>query len=125
MFYSLLKTLLLQPSLVVTHARNYIELFRYEFTGSVRRLATTFIAWVVCGLFVLLGLLLAGVAVMVGVMQNQFHWVLVLVPGAAFVMAFLALVMATRRVDYSPVDQVKSQFASDVTALLDGDPHAP
>ena len=60
---------------------------------------------------------LAGVAVMLGLMQNQFHWVLVVVPGVALLLVIVAIVRAIKPWQTDRFAELKAQLDSDIRAL--------
>lgn len=75
------------------------------------------VAWV---LFVLCGFLflsLAGVALMLGVLQNQFHWILIAAPGVALLMTVAAFLKARTPLPSQHFPELKAQLDSDVHAL--------
>ena len=65
----------------------------------------------------LLFLVLAGVAVMIGTLQDQHHWILLLVPSIPLLMAVVALMVALRKTHHSPVCTIRQQFIADVAAF--------
>jgi hypothetical protein len=50
-------------------------------------------------------------------MQNQFHWVLVLVPGAALLLVVVAVVRAIKPWQTEQFPELKAQIDSDARAL--------
>jgi hypothetical protein len=60
---------------------------------------------------------LTGVAVMLGLMQNQFHWVLVLVPGTALLLVVVSILRALKPWQTKRFPELRAQLDSDVQAL--------
>ena len=75
MLHPLFSTLIQRPDLLVEHLSAYGALVREETSSAGSSLLKRSIAWVLVGVFALMFMLLSGVAVMLGVMQNQFQWV--------------------------------------------------
>ena len=114
MLYPFFKTLLLRPRLLATHVGNYLDLLRSETRVSVRQCTITAVAWLVCAGAFLLSLSMVGMAVMLGVMLNSFHWALAVVPAVPFLIAVVAAAVACRKVNYSPLQEIKQQLAADL-----------
>ncbi len=75
------------------------------------------VAWV---FFVLCGFLflsLAGIALMLGFLQNQFHWMLIVVPGVTLLITVAAFLKARRPLPSEYFSELKTQLDSDVDAL--------
>lgn len=117
MIYALLKALILKPQLLAEHLRNYGELVREEARDTARLWAIKAAALLVCAIGMLVFLTLTGVAVMLGIMQGRYHWVLVAVPAVPLVLAVVALAIASRKAEKSSVGTIKQQFAADMQAL--------
>ncbi|CDS51003.1 FIG00932643: hypothetical protein [Polaromonas sp. CG9_12] len=62
-------------------------------------------------------LALSGIALMLGFLLNQFHWVLVVVPGLALILAVIASVVATKPLKSERFPELKAQIDSDAQAL--------
>lgn len=117
MLHPLFSTLVQRPDLVVDHVSAYAALFHEEASAAGTEVLTKVVAWV---LVVLSGVVfagLAGTALMLGFLQNQFHWVLVLVPGAALLLAVIALVWANKPLKSERFPELKAQIDSDARAL--------
>ena len=117
MIYALFKALLLKPKLLAAHMRNYGELVRCEMQVTMRHWIVKAVAWLTMGVCLLLFLVLAGVAVMIGALQDQRHWILLLVPSSPLLMAVVALMVALRKTPHSPVRTIRQQFVADVAAF--------
>ena len=99
------------------HLSAYGSLFHKEATSAGAELLTRAVAGVfaILALVVLLGL--TGTAVMLGLLQNQFHWVLVVVPGIALVLLIVAASIATRPFKSERFPELKAQIDGDAQAL--------
>jgi hypothetical protein len=105
------------PELIAEHASNYAALLRLETAEASRGLIARLIAGVLAAVSAMLALGLTGTAVMLGVLQSNFHWVLVAVPGVAAVIALIAGYVAARPMAFHGFDELRSQVDADVHAL--------
>lgn len=117
MLHPLFSTLIQRPDLVVDHLSAYAQLFQQEATSAGTALMSRVIAWFVAALAALVFLGLAGAATMLGVLQNQFHWVLVAVPGCALLAMVMAVIWAKKPVKSETFPELKAQLDSDTRAL--------
>ena len=117
MIYAFLKALLLKPQLLINHLRNYVELVGSEAQIAARHWVIKVVALVTFGICMLLFLIMAGVAVIVGVMQGQYHWILILVPAIPLALACIALIVGLQKPASAPVASIKQQFVADMQAL--------
>ncbi|MDO4794741.1 MAG: hypothetical protein Q4A28_02210 [Brachymonas sp.] len=117
MIYALLKAAVFKPRLLAAHLHNYGEFIRSEMHGTARQWAVKAVAFAVFGIGMLAFLILGGVAAMIGVMQGQYHWVLLAVPALPLGLALVALLIALRRTAGSGVHNIKQQLAADIQAL--------
>ncbi len=117
MIHPIFKTALRRPDLIAGHLGNYAELLKGEakaFGMSVGvRAAGAAMAFVA----LLLALGLTGVAVMLGVLNGSFHWILALVPGVAWLLALGGGLLALKLPTPAPVDDVKDELERDLRAL--------
>lgn len=117
MIHPIFKTALRRPDLIAGHLGNYAELLKGEakaFGMSVGvRAAGAAMAFVA----LLLALGLTGVAVMLGVLNGSFHWILALVPGVAWLLALGGGLLAFKLPTPAPVDDVKDELQRDLRAL--------
>ena len=90
---------------------------RSEMQVTLRRWIVKVVAWLALCVCLLLFLVLAGVAVMIGTMQDRRHWILLLVPSVPLLMAVVALMVALRKTHLSPVCTIRQQFIADVAAF--------
>ncbi|MDM0043714.1 hypothetical protein QTH91_04395 [Variovorax dokdonensis] len=117
MLHPIYTTLLSHPELVADHLANYAMLVREEAGQTGKRLIGRTIAGVTAVISALMALGLIGIAVMLGVMHGQFHWVLVIVPAIAVLVALVGAYVATRHTDLAGFEEVKAQIDADVEAL--------
>jgi hypothetical protein len=75
------------------------------------------IAWAVVGVGLLAFVILAGVAAMLGVMHGEFHWVLVVAPGAPLALAVAAWTVARQRLPSKAFTELKAQLDADAQTL--------
>ena len=62
-------------------------------------------------------LVLAGVAVMLGVMHGEFHWVLVVRPATALLVSVVAWSVARQQLPAKAFTELKAQIDADAQAL--------
>ena len=99
------------------HVAAYGSLFVQEATDAGEEILTRVIAWLVAVLAGVVFLGLVGTAVMLGVMDNHFHWVLLAVPGVALVLTIAAALRANKPFASKRFPELKDQIDSDVKAL--------
>lgn len=75
------------------------------------------LAWLLVVFSAGLFLVLAGTALMLGMLQNQFHWVLIAVPGMALLLGVIALAQAKKPLRSERFPELKAQMDSDARAL--------
>jgi uncharacterized membrane protein YbhN (UPF0104 family) len=117
MLHPLFSTLVKRPDLVVDHISAYAALFHQEAVSAGTDALTRIAAWVVAVLCGVVFLGLTGVAVMLGLIQNQFHWALVVVPGTALLLVIVAVVRAIKPWRTERFPELKAQIDSDARAL--------
>jgi hypothetical protein len=117
MMHPLLSVAITRPELVVDHLAGYAALVRQETSTLAVELARRAMAAVVAAVGLLVFLITAGVAVMLGVMLDEFAWVLVAVPGAAFLLSVLAWTMARRRLPVAAFAELRTQLDADSKAF--------
>lgn len=117
MLHPLFSTIVQRPDLVADHVAAYAALFHEEASAAGSELLGRVVAWVFVGLAALVFLGLAGTALMLGVLHNQFHWVLVAVPGFALLLGIMALLRARKPFRRERFPELKAQIDSDVHAL--------
>ena len=117
MLHPLFSTLVQRPDLVVDHASGYAALFHEEASAAGAELLRKAVA---CALSVLSGLMflgLGGIALMLGAIHNQFHWMLVAVPAVALTLAVVAAFWASKPFKGERFPQLRAQVGEDVRAL--------
>lgn len=117
MLHPLFSTLVQRPDLVVEHVSAYASLFHEEASAAGAELAERMVAWVLVVVATGLFLMLAGTALMLGMLQNQFHWVLIAVPGMALLLGLVALIRAKKPLRSERFPELKAQMDSDARAL--------
>lgn len=117
MLHPIYSTVLGHPELIADHIANYSALVKEEVSKASRGLVVRAIAGAVAAITAVLALGLTGVAVMLGGVNGNFHWVLVIVPGIAFVIAGIAVYLAMRPVLSHAFDDIRAQLSADMHAL--------
>jgi len=117
MLHPIFSTVLGHPELIADHIANYAALVRQETAEAGRGLVARLVAGVLAAVSAMLALGLIGVAVLLGVLQGRFHWVLVAVPGVAVVIAAVCAWMAARPRPSHAFDDLRSQLDADLQAL--------
>lgn len=117
MLHPLFSTLVRRPDLVVDHVSAYAELLQLEAGDLITDLLTRAAAWIVAVIAGAMFLALAGIAVMLGLLQSQFHWGLVAVPCVALLLVVVAVVRAIKPWKTERFPELKAQVASDVQAM--------
>ena len=117
MLHPLFSTLIQRPDLIVDHVSAYVALFQHEASSAGSELLVRAMNWVLAVLLGAVFLGLTGVALMLGLMQNHFHWVLVVVPGFVLVPLLIALVRAGKPLHSERFSELKAQIDSDARAL--------
>lgn len=117
MLHPIFTVLISKPELVMEHVSGYASLVREEASTAGLEVAKRAIAWGVTLFALLLFLILAGVAVMLGALLGQFHWALVAVPGVALAMAVGGFLVARQRMPEQTFTELKAQLDADAQAL--------
>lgn len=115
--HPIFKVLVRRPELVVDHLSGYAALATQEASTLGADMLRRAIAWGVAAVAFVVFLVLAGVAVMLGFMQGQFHWVLVLVPGGVLALALVAMVIARQSLPIQAFVELRGQLDADAQAL--------
>ena len=116
MVHPIFSVLITRPELVVDHVAGYAALVQEEASNVGLEVAKRVIAWAVAALGLLVFLVLAGVAVMLGAI-HEFHWALVLAPGVALLVSVLAWSFARQRLPAKAFTELKAQLDADAQAL--------
>ncbi len=117
MLHPIFSTVLGHPELIVQHLANYAALIKVETSTATRMLMSRVIAGVLAAVSFALALGFAGIAVMLGVLHGSFHWVLIVVPGVALLIAVVAGYVAVRPSTFSAFEDLRTQLDADVQAM--------
>ena len=117
MVHPIFSVLITKPELVMEHVAGYASLVREEASSVGKDVARRAIAWGVTLFAFLVFLILAGVAVMLAAIQNQFHWVFVIVPALALATSVAAFTVARKRLPEKAFTELKAQLDADAQAL--------
>ena len=117
MIHPIFKTALKRPDLVIRHLANYSELIRCEAVDVGKGLVVQAGAAALALISLLLALGLTGVAVMLGLVYDRFHWALVAVPALAWLSALIGGVLARRSNLRQDIKDVQEEVELDVEGL--------
>lgn len=117
MLHPLFSTIVQRPDLVVDHLSAYGSLFHKEASSAGSELLAHALAILTVMLAGALFLGLTGAALMLGFLQNQFHWVLVVVPGVALLLLIVTILVAVKPLRVKRFSELKAQIDSDTQAL--------
>ncbi len=117
MVHPIFSVLITRPELVMDHVAGYAALVQEEASTVGIEVAKRAVAWGVVVVSLLVFLVLAGVAIMLGAMQGAFHWALVVVPAIALVVAAVAWNVARQRLPSKAFTELKAQLDADAQAL--------
>ncbi|MFH0130370.1 hypothetical protein ACGLHS_09165 [Variovorax sp. VaC1] len=123
MLHPIFSTVLGHPELVAEHVANYAALVKQETAQAGRGLAARLVAGVLAAASAMLALGLIGVAVLLGVLHGSFHWVLVIVPGVAVLIAAACTWYATRPNPGHDFEDLRAQLDADLQALRNAGAH--
>ena len=115
--HPIFSVLISRPELVMDHVAGYAALVQEEASSVGSEVTKRVIAWAVVALSLLVFLVLAGVAIMLGALHGEFHWTLVVVPGAVLVLGVVAFSIARQRLPARAFAELKSQLDADAQAL--------
>jgi type IV secretory pathway VirB2 component (pilin) len=115
--HPIFSVLIRRPELVMEHVAGYATLLRDEASSVGGEIAKRAIAWGVAVLCFIVFVVLAGVALMLGALQGQFHWVLLVVPGLALALAAVAWNYARQKLPEKAFAEFKAQLDADAEAL--------
>lgn len=110
-------TMIRRPDLVVDHLSAYAALFKQEADDASKMLVRRVLVWLIAIMSGAIGVILSGTALMLGILQNQFHWILVAVPGVMILCALVAMAWTKQAVFAGHFSNIKSQFFNDAQAL--------
>jgi hypothetical protein len=117
MVHPIFSVLITRPELVMDHVAGYAALVQEEASSVGTALIKRAIAWGIVVIGLLVFLVLAGVAVMLGAMQGEFHWSLVIVPGIALAVSLVAWGVARQSLPGKAFTELRAQLDADAQAL--------
>jgi peptidoglycan/LPS O-acetylase OafA/YrhL len=117
MVHPIFSVLITRPELVMDHVAGYAALVQEEASTVGLQVAKRVIAWGVAVIGLLVFLILAGAAVMLGAMHGEFHWALVIVPGIALAVAVGGWSVARQRLPSKAFTELRAQLDADAQAL--------
>ncbi len=117
MLHPLISTMIGRPDLLMDHLSGYAALFHEEASEAASELIKRSLAWALATVCAAVFLMLTGVAVMLGLLLNQFHWVLIAMPVSMLVLTGLAIVKARMPMNANRFAGVKEQANRDALAL--------
>ncbi len=115
--HPLFLTIIRRPDLVINHMGAYASLLAQEANQASQSLVNRVLIWLIAVFSVAICVVLSGTALMLGVLQNQFHWVLVAVPGVMALCALCAFAWTKKIIWASHFSNIKTQFVNDAAAL--------
>lgn len=117
MLHPIISLLIHRPELVVDHMSAYADLVQQEAADAGAEVLQRGAAWALAAIALAVALALGGAALMVGVLQEQFHWILVAVPLGMLGIALLAWRWAARPLSGERFKEVRSQWQQDLQTL--------
>lgn len=117
MVHPIFSVLLTKPDLVMEHVAGYASLMREEASSVGTQVAKRAVAWAIALFALLVFLILAGVAIMLGALLAAFHWSLVIVPGIALAISVAAFLVARQRLPEKAFTELKAQLDADAQTL--------
>lgn len=117
MLHPLFSVVIRRPDIVADHLAGYAVLAREEASSAGSQLSHRGIACAVTAVSLMVALVLAGMALMLGVLQGQFHWVLVVVPLVALAPAIWGWQAARKPLPDRLFSSLATQFEADMQVL--------
>jgi len=99
------------------HLSAYGSLFHKEASSAGSHLIARAAAGLTAILAFAVFLVLSGTALMLGFVQNQFHWMLLAVPGMALILTAVATAIAMKPLNSERFPELRAQIDSDAQAL--------
>lgn len=116
MVHPIFSVLITRPELVMDHVAGYAALVQEEASTVGVQVARRAAAWAVVAVGLLVFVILAGVACMVGA-TTEYHWALVAVPAVPLVIAIVAFFIARQPLPSSAFTELRAQLDADAQAL--------
>ena len=117
MLHPVFSTLIQRPELVLDHVEAYAALLNQEARFATNQWIMFGVAWVLAGLCGCAFITFTGIALMLGFLHHQFHWILIVVPAAALLMTAVAVAKAKRALPADHFAELKAQIDDDARAL--------
>jgi hypothetical protein len=117
MLHPIFSVLITRPELVMDHVAGYAALVQEEASNVGSQVGKRAAAWGAAAVGALLFLILAGVALMLGAVQGEFHWMLVIVPAVPLVIAVAGYSVARRPLPSTAFTELRAQLDADAQAL--------
>jgi len=117
MVHPIFSVLITKPELVMEHVAGYASLMREEASSVGSEVAKRAVAWGVTLFAALVFLILAGVAAMLGAIQDRFLWAFVIVPLIPLVISVAAFTVARKRLPEKAFTELKAQLDADAQTL--------
>jgi len=117
MVHPIFSVLISRPELVMDHVAGYANLVQEEASSVGIQVAKRVVAWAVAAMGLLVFLVLAGVAAMLGAMHGEFHWALVATPGVALLVSAVAFFEARKPLPSKAFTELRAQIDADAQAL--------
>ena len=119
----LLKIMLKRPDVLKDLFRNYASVFSLETRSLLGQALYKAMAWGIAIAMFFLFAMLAGVAIMLGVFNQQFLWVWIIVPATPLLLGCIALTVALRNpLKSQQLKTLRQEFIADMQWLKSGDP---
>ena len=99
------------------HVSAYAALLNQEARVASAQLISRSVAWALAGVSGCVFVLFTGIALMLGFLHNQFHWILLVVPGFALLLTAVAIAKARQALPAEHFPELKAQIDSDARAL--------
>lgn len=116
MVHPIFSVLITRPELVMDHVAGYAALAQEEASTVGVQVARRAVAWAVTAIGLLVFVILAGVACMIGA-TSDYHWALVVVPAVPLVIAIAAFFVARKPLPSSAFTELRAQLDADAQAL--------
>ena len=117
MLHPLFSILVRRPDLLVDHMSGYAALAHEEASQAGAELMKRLVAGALAMVCAVAFLILGGVALMLGLLLGQFHWVLVALPACMLVLLLLAMNFARQPLAAERFVELKAQVQRDAQAL--------
>lgn len=117
MLHPLFSILVRRPDLLLDHVSGYAALAHEEASEAAGELVQRIVAGALALVCAAVFLTLSGVALMLGVLLGQFHWVLVALPLSMLVVLILAIGKVRQPLVTERFAELKAQVHRDAQAL--------